>query len=324
LSVKYSDVKLIKPDPVIVTVEPTGPLVGLMLVIVGGALGLTVPVGVGTGDALGVDVGRGEADAAGVACADGKFVLPPEHATTLANRAITGNNAKRPRTNIRDPRASAVASGALRFLYRPALPLRRKVSKRSSAKWARVNENVAAPDWTTVPEPIDDGAAKHLAGMRVPAIALLSTAGGDIDLSKLTGRTILYAYPRTGAPGIANPDGWDAIPGARGCSPQSCAFRDHYAELRASGVSHVFGISTQDTAYQREAAERLALPFPLLSDEALAFALALRLPTFEAAGMTLLKRCTLVIDDGVITHTFYPVFPPDRNARDVLDWLRTS
>jgi peroxiredoxin len=185
-----------------------------------------------------------------------------------------------------------------------------------------MNNNVAAPDWTTVPRPEDDGAASHLVGMRLPSVALLSTAGGDIDLSKLHGRTIVYAYPRTGAPGVANPDGWDEIPGARGCSPQSCAFRDHFAELRVAGVAHVFGLSTQDTAYQREAAERLALPFPLLSDEGLSLATALHLPTFEAAGMTLLKRCTLVIDDGVITHTFYPVFPPDRNAEDVLAWLR--
>jgi len=153
---------------------------------------------------------------------------------------------------------------------------------------------------------------------------MFTTAGGDIDLSKLHGRTILYAYPRTGGPGVANPSGWDEIPGARGCSPQSCAFRDHYQELRAAGVAHVFGISTQDTAYQREAAERLALPFPLLSDEGLALATALHLPTFEAGGTTLLKRCTLVIDDGVIAHAFYPVFPPDRNASDVIEWLRAS
>jgi peroxiredoxin len=185
-----------------------------------------------------------------------------------------------------------------------------------------MSNDVAAPDWTTIPKPEDDGAARHLTGMRLPPIALLCTAGGDIDLSKLHGRTIVYAYPRTGAPGVANPAGWDEIPGARGCSPQSCAFRDHFAELRVAGVAYVFGVSTQDTAYQREAVERLALPFPLLSDESLALAAALRLPTFEAGGKTLLKRCTLVIDDGTITHTFYPVFPPDRNAEDVLAWLR--
>ena len=112
------------------------------------------------------------------------------------------------------------------------------------------------------------------------------------------------------------------IPGARGCTPQSCAFRDHHAELKDLGVSHLFGLSSQDSAYQQEAAERLHLPFPLLSDEALAFAEALRLPTFEAAGRRLLKRLTLIADEGRIAKVFYPVFPPDRSADDVIDWLR--
>jgi peroxiredoxin len=180
---------------------------------------------------------------------------------------------------------------------------------------------VDAPDWSTIPAPQDDGAARHLPGLRLPAIALPATGGGSIDLGSLAGRTIVYAYPRTGRPGIDNPPGWDMIPGARGCSPQSCAFRDHFAELGALGVEHLFGLSTQDPAYQAEAAARLHLPFPLLSDEHLAFSGALRLPTFETAGMTLLKRITLVIDDGVVTHVFYPVFPPDRNAADVAAWL---
>jgi len=175
-----------------------------------------------------------------------------------------------------------------------------------------------------IPAPQDDGAARHLAGATLPDLSLPATIGPAVDLSKLTGRTVVYVYPRTGVPGVANPDGWDQIPGARGCTPQSCAFRDHYAELKQLGVAQLFGLSTQDTAYQREAAERLHLPFPILSDESLALTEALRLPTFIAAGMTLLKRMAWVIDDGRITKVFYPVFPPDKNAQDVIDWLREN
>lgn len=181
---------------------------------------------------------------------------------------------------------------------------------------------VGAPDWSTIPAPPDDGAARHLSGSQVPSVPLPATDGTSVDLSALAGRTLVYAYPRTGRSGIANPDGWDMIPGARGCSPQSCAFRDHFAELKALGVDHLFGLSTQDSTYQREAAERLHLPFPILSDEALVLTRSMRLPTFETSGMTLLKRLTLVIDDGVVAHAFYPVFPPDRNAEDVVAWLR--
>jgi peroxiredoxin len=177
------------------------------------------------------------------------------------------------------------------------------------------------PDWSTIPAPSDDGAADDLTGRRLPPVELEGTDGSRVMPAALAGRSVVYAYPRTGVPGIENPEGWDFIPGARGCTPQSCAFRDHFADLRAKGVTHVFGLSTQDPAYQREAAERLHLPFALLSDERLAFANALGLPTFETAGMVLLKRLTLVIDDGVITKAFYPVFPPDRSAADVLDWL---
>jgi peroxiredoxin len=173
-----------------------------------------------------------------------------------------------------------------------------------------------------LPRPEDDGAAAHLVGLPVPDIALRSTKGDTISLAKLPGRAVVYAYPRTGRPGHEPEPGWDLIPGARGCTPQSCGFRDHYAELRKRGAEHVFGLSTQDTEYQREMAERLHLPFPVLSDEALALAGALRLPTFESGGDVLLKRLALIIDDGRITHVFYPVFPPDRNARDVADWLR--
>ena len=155
---------------------------------------------------------------------------------------------------------------------------------------------VGTPDWTTLPKPEDDGAARHLIGAKVSSVALQATTGGSVDLSTLRGRTVVYAYPRTGQPGIANPDGWDMIPGARGCTPQSCAFRDQYTELKALGVNHLFGLSVQDSAYQREAAERLHLPFALLSDEHLKLTRAMQLPTFEPSGMTLLKRLTLVSD----------------------------
>jgi peroxiredoxin len=158
--------------------------------------------------------------------------------------------------------------------------------------------------------------------MKLPRVALQSTGGRKIDLSALEGKTVIYVYPRTGRPDQEVPPGWNAIPGARGCTPQSCAFRDHYEELKRAGASQVFGLSTQDTEYQREAAERLHLPFELLSDEGLGFARALKLPTFDVAGMRLIKRLTLIARDGVIQKVFYPVFPPDRNAGDVLDWLR--
>jgi len=182
--------------------------------------------------------------------------------------------------------------------------------------------SVDAPDWSSIPAPKDDGATRHLVGARVAAIPLQATNGKQVDLSAHRGRSIVYAYPRTGQPGKDNPPGWDMIPGARGCTPQSCSFRDHFAELKALGVQQLFGLSTQDPAYQREAAERLHLPFPILSDDSLKLTGAMKLPTFETGGMTLLKRFTLVIDDGVVTHVFYPVFPPDRSAADVVEWLR--
>jgi peroxiredoxin len=172
-----------------------------------------------------------------------------------------------------------------------------------------------------IPPPTDDGACDYLPGMRLPPVALPSTAGEHVNLSGLPGRTVVYCYPRTGRPNEDLPQGWDGIPGARGCTPQSCAFRDHHAELRAFGA-RVFGLSTQSTEYQREAAGRLHLPFDLLSDEGLAFAGALGLPSFEVEGMTLVKRLTLVIDDGRIKKVFYPVFPPDENAQEVIGWLR--
>jgi peroxiredoxin len=188
-------------------------------------------------------------------------------------------------------------------------------------------------DMYTVPDglpvPTDDGACDHLAGMVLPSIPLSSTDGQQINLAGLPGRTIVYIYPRTGRPDQPGSAAWDAIPGARGCTPQSCAFRDHYEELRSLGASAVFGLSTQTTDYQREAVERLHLPFPLLSDSNLIFTRTLHLPTFEfepypGESSTHLKRMALVIRDGRIEKVFYPVFPPDRNAEDVMAWLRTN
>jgi peroxiredoxin len=181
--------------------------------------------------------------------------------------------------------------------------------------------DVTAPDWASIPAPVDDGAAAHLAGMDLPPVSLQATTGGTVDLSALPGLTVVYVYPLTGHPDREMPKGWDMIPGARGCSPQSCAFRDHAAELRDLGVGHLFGLSAQSTAYQAEAAERLHLPFALLSDESLEFADELDLPQFEAGGQRLLKRITLILRDGRIEEIFYPVFPPDQNAQKVIDWL---
>jgi peroxiredoxin len=185
--------------------------------------------------------------------------------------------------------------------------------------------NLLEVDWSKIPAPKDDGAARHLTGMAVPDVALPATDGTQVSLAKVPGRVVVFAYPRTGVPGQPSPVAdWDMIPGARGCTPQTCAFRDLHKVMIAAGAARVFGLSTQDTAYQREAAERLHLPFPLLSDEKLALSRALRLPTMEAGGMTLIKRLALVIDDGTITKVFYPVFPPDRNAGDVLAWLEEN
>ena len=184
-----------------------------------------------------------------------------------------------------------------------------------------------ARDYTDLPEglpiPRDDGTCDHLPGMKLPDLALPATDGSEVRLSQLEGQTVIYCYPMTGRPGEPLPEGWDEIPGARGCTPQSCAFRDHHAELRDLGT-RVFGLSTQSTGYQREAAERLHLPFPLLSDEELRFARELRLPLFEAGGMTLIRRITLVARDGWIEKVFYPVFPPDKNAGEVVNWLINS
>ncbi len=173
-----------------------------------------------------------------------------------------------------------------------------------------------------LPVPIDDGAADHLRGMKVPSVRLSSTLGGEADLAEVArGRVVVYVYPRTGVPGEESPEGWDEIPGARGCTPQSCAFRDHQADLGVLGVS-VTGISAQSPGEQAEFADREHIPYPLLSDAALELATAMRLPTFEVDGMRLYRRLTFVARSGRIEKVFYPVFPPDRNAAEVLGWLR--
>jgi peroxiredoxin len=175
---------------------------------------------------------------------------------------------------------------------------------------------------SNLPQPIDDGAARHLVNVPVPQVSLPSTAGRIVDLSDLSApRTVLYCYPMTGVPGKPVPEGWDMIPGARGCTPQTSSFRDHYEEISELSAD-VFGLSTQTTQYQREMAERLHLPFEILSDSEFKLCDALRLPTFEVEGMGLVKRITLILRDGRIEHVFYPVFPPDESASQVLDWLK--
>ena len=175
---------------------------------------------------------------------------------------------------------------------------------------------------TDLPVPEDDGAAAHLEGMTLPRLELPTTDGvGTVLEQAAAGLLVLYIYPRTGVPGEDPIPGWDEIPGARGCTPQACAFRDHFEELEALGA-HVLGLSAQSTAEQREFAERVGLPYPLASYPALALADELSLPTFEAAGLRLYKRITLIAEHARIAHVFYPVFPPDRNAEEVLEWLR--
>jgi peroxiredoxin len=176
-----------------------------------------------------------------------------------------------------------------------------------------------------LPVPEDDGAARHLPGLAMPAVELPSTAGGTVRLRALgEGRSVLYVYPLSGRPDTDLPTGWDAIPGARGCTAEACGFRDHHQDLVAAGVGKVFGLSSQDTAYQRELVERLRLPFAVLSDTGLRLAGALGLPTFEADGIRLFKRLTLIVRGDAIEHVFYPVFPPDEHARQVLAWLHAN
>jgi peroxiredoxin len=173
-----------------------------------------------------------------------------------------------------------------------------------------------------LPRPKDDGGARHLNGMAIPDLELPSTANRRVNLSKVSApQIVLYAYPMTGQPGKTLPAGWDDIPGARGCTPETCGFRDHHQDL-AKLQAEVFGISTQSTAYQQEMVTRLEVPFEVLSDEQLAFARALKLPTFTVEGMTLLKRLTLIVRNSRIAHVFYPVFPPDKHAEEVIAWLK--
>jgi peroxiredoxin len=179
---------------------------------------------------------------------------------------------------------------------------------------------------TNLPAPVDDGACDHLPGARVPSVRLQSTAGRWVDLAEIAEQpAVLFFYPRTGEPGRAAGPEWDAIPGARGCTPQSCGFRDLHREFTRLGVA-VFGLSTQDSAYQREFVERNHVPFELLSDRELALTRALRLPTFEypierGGPTTLIKRMAWYVERGRIEKVWYPVFPPDRNAATVLEWL---
>ena len=174
---------------------------------------------------------------------------------------------------------------------------------------------------TNLPIPQDDGGADHLQGMTLPNITLTATNGDAVTLNAISGTLVIYIYPMTGRPDVALPDGWEQIPGARGCTPQSCSFRDHYAELQTFNTT-VFGLSCQSSDYQNEAKSRLHLPFQLLSDEALQMKAALNLPMMHVAGMELYKRLTLIIQDGEIVETFYPIFPPDKNIDDVLAWLQ--
>jgi peroxiredoxin len=174
---------------------------------------------------------------------------------------------------------------------------------------------------TGLPVPKDDGAAAHLGGLPLPDLSLPSTGGAAVPLSSLEPLTVIYVYPMTGRPGVPLPGGWDRIPGARGCTPEACGFRDHHADLLATGAT-VYGLSCQSRKEQNETVSRLQLPFPLLSDERLETADGLGLPTFEVDGRRLFKRLTLVVRRATIEHVFYPVFPPDRHAHEVLVWLR--
>jgi len=176
-----------------------------------------------------------------------------------------------------------------------------------------------------LPVPQDDGAANHLTGAEVPPVALMSTQGRRVSLAEVSrrGRVVVFGYPRTGVPDRDPPPGWDAVPGARGCTPQTCGFRDHHEEYRSLGTE-VFGLSVQDTDYQREMAGRLKLPFEVLSDVDHELRRAMRLPTFDIQGNTLLKRIALVLNKGRVEKVFYPVFPPDRSSAEVLAWLRAN
>lgn len=174
-----------------------------------------------------------------------------------------------------------------------------------------------------LPIPQDDGAANHLVGMRLPRILLLATTGKELNLGEIKSRLVIYCYPMTGQPNVALPEGWDQIPGARGCTPQSCSFRDRHQEIQLLGTE-VVGLSVQSTAYQQEMADRLHLPFPVVSDVDYRLQRALQLPTFVVAGMTLLKRITLIANDGVIEAVHYPIFPSDSDPAWVINYLKNT
>lgn len=176
-----------------------------------------------------------------------------------------------------------------------------------------------------LPVPEDDGACAHLTGRDLPALTLESSSGKSVDLSQIKGWVVIYIYPMSGADNSILPDNWDAIPGARGCTPQSCSFRNHYQELKSLGAE-VFGLATQSPNYLQSEVERIHLPYELLSDQHLFFQKALSLPLMEikVAGMDLLKRVTLICCNGKIVHVFYPVFPPDKNVDQVIAWLAAN
>lgn len=198
----------------------------------------------------------------------------------------------------------------------------------AASRGSQSSSAVAESDYLSLPDdlpvPSDDQAADHLIGTAMPHVALVSTSGKTIRLDMLGDRrTVIYIYPLTGRPGTDVPRGWDSIPGARGCTPESCGFRDHFRDLLEAGAGRVFGLSSQNTDYQGEVVERLALPFDMLSDPQFLMADTLRLPTFEAGGTRLFKRLTMVVRAGLIEHVFYPIFPPNAHAQQVLNWLRS-
>ncbi len=179
-------------------------------------------------------------------------------------------------------------------------------------------------DWSKIPEPKLDFNLEHLNQFIIPDLKLNSTDGTIVSLYNLKGITVIYVYPMTGVPGKELPEGWDEIPGARGCTPQSCSFRDNFSKLKKLGIDNIFGLSTQSTGYQKELATRLHLPYPILSDEKLEFAKMLNLPTFKVLNMNLLKRITLILKDNKIIKYFYPIFPPTKNIEDVINFFKNS
>ena len=186
------------------------------------------------------------------------------------------------------------------------------------------NQQLHEVDWSKLPPPQDDGGADHLHGSQLPSVRLPATSGETVDLANLSGVSAIFIYPRTGPPDQPLPEGWDMIPGARGCTPQACAFRDLKKELHLAGVDQIYGLSTQSTEYQREAVSRLHLPFPILSDEGLNLQSKLNLPTMVVEEMVLLKRLTIIARNSTIEKVFYPVFPPDQSAEDVLNWITSN